>query len=117
MFRKFLAHLTGDHAPSDTDIARELQDHLELEAEALRQSGGVKPDDAPAAARRRFGNVGNVSESVHDVWHWTWFEQLAQDTRHGLRALVRSPAYTVSVAMPLARGIGAGASAFSLQAA
>lgn len=117
MLRKFLARLTGDHAPSDTDVARELQDHLELEAEALRQSGGVKPDDAPAVARRRFGNVGNVAESVHDLWHWTWLEQLAQDTRHGLRALVRSPAYSVAVVITLGLGIGACASIFSLSQA
>jgi len=111
--RQWFTRLTGTHAPSDDDIARELRDHLELDAEALANSGRVKPSDVPATARRRFGNVGNVSESVRDIWRWTWFEQLAQDARHGFRALVRSPAYSVAVAITLALGIGAGASMFS----
>ena len=114
MLRQWFTRLTGTHAPSDDDIARELRDHLELDAEALANSGRVNPSDVPAAARRRFGNVGNVGEAVRDIWRWTWFEELAQDARHGLRALVRSPAYSVAVAITLALGIGAGASMFSL---
>src|SRR5437016_9724475 len=114
MLRQFLARLTGHVRPTDAEIARELRDHLDLDAEALGQPGRATDGDAHDAARRRFGNVGGIGESVRDVWHWTWFEQLAQDARHGLRALVRSPAYSISVTITLALGIGACAAMFSL---
>ena len=56
----------------------------------------------------------NVSESVRDVWKWTWLEQLEQDVRHGSRALVRSPLYAVAVVVTLAMGIGAASAVYSL---
>jgi putative ABC transport system permease protein len=116
MLRQWFVRLTM-RRPSDAEIARELHDHLDLDAEALSQSRRVMAANAHDAARRRFGNVGGIGESVHDVWRWIWLEQLAQDARHGVRALARSPAYTIAVTVTLALGIGAGASTFSLSEA
>ena len=45
-------------APTDADIARELQDHLDLEAEVAGTT------DARWDARRRFGNVALAREST-----------------------------------------------------
>lgn len=117
MLRQLLARLAGHARPTDGEIARELRDHLDLEAEALRQTGRTTDAEAHDAARRRLGNVGDIGESVRDVWHWTWLEQLTQDARHGLRALARSPAYSTAVAITLALGIGACAAMFSLSEA
>ncbi len=117
MLRRFLQRVTGRRSPSDEEIARELQDHLDLDAESLAKSlaaASVARNGAAFAAKRRFGNVGGVSEAVHDVWHWAWLEQLAQDVRHGARALARSPAYSVAIAVTLAMGIGAAAAMYSL---
>src|SRR6185437_11388945 len=97
MLRTLIARLTGRGSPSDTDIERELRDHLELEAESLAASEGAAPPDARFAARRRFGNLSHARESVREVWRWGWLEQLEQDVRHGARAMVRSPAYSVAV--------------------
>jgi putative ABC transport system permease protein len=116
MFRRLLARLTKRSAPSDAEIAKEMRDHLELEAESIGASHAGAGDPS-AAARRRFGNVTATSEGVRDVWRWTWLDDLAQDTRHGIRALARSPAYSVAVIVTLAMGIAAGAATYSLSRA
>jgi putative ABC transport system permease protein len=114
MFRRLLSHFTTRTRPSDDEIARELRDHLDLDAEVLTKSGKAAPSGALFEARRRFGNVSSVGEEVHDVWHSAWLEQLAQDIRHGTRALARSPAYSVAIVTTLAIGIGAAAAMYSL---
>ena len=114
MLRRLLERFTGGRSPSDDEIARELQDHLDLDAESLAGSGDAPPNGERLMARRRFGNVSGVGEAVHDVWHWTWLEQLAQDVRHGIRALARSAAYSVAVVVTLSMGIGAAVAMYGL---
>lgn len=115
----FLARVTKREAPTEDEIARELRDHLELDAELLasseRRTGTTS--DPRSIARRRFGNVTNVSEAVRDVWRWAWLEQLEQDVRHGVRAIRRSPLYAAAVVVTLAMGIGAASAVFSLSEA
>src|SRR6184192_470652 len=66
--------------PSDAEIARELRDHLELEAEAI---GGSDPSGASYRARRRFGNATSAAETVREVWRLASLDQLGQDLRQG----------------------------------
>ena len=115
MFRRFITRVTNREAPTDDEIARELRDHLELDAELLTVTG--VPSDPRFIARRRFGNMTNVTEAVRDVWHWSWLEQLEQDLRHGCRALMRSPLYAAAVVTTLAMGIGAASAVYSLSRA
>jgi hypothetical protein len=112
MLRRLIARLTKRGAPTDDEIARELRDHLELDAESLTSSAGAA--NARFIAQRRFGNMTNVSEALRDIWQWTWLEQLEQDVRHGLRALRRSPLYATAVVITLAMGIGAASAVYSL---
>ncbi|HEV8448791.1 MAG TPA: ADOP family duplicated permease [Gemmatimonadaceae bacterium] len=114
MLRRLVARLPRRGSPSDADIARELRDHLDFEAESLAAGERFAKHDAAFAARRRCGNVTNASESVRDVWRWAWLEQLVQDLRHGWRAIVRSPAYSVALVVTLAMGIGAGTTVYTL---
>ena len=114
MLRRLIARLTGRGSPTDAEIERELRDHLELEAESLTTIDRAAQSAAHYAARRRFGNVSGVRESVRDVWRWVWLEQLEQDTRHALRAIVRSPVYSLAVIVTLAMGIGAGTTVYTL---
>ncbi|HEY7236016.1 MAG TPA: hypothetical protein VH539_17795, partial [Gemmatimonadaceae bacterium] len=111
MLRRLFARLTRRGAPTDDEIARELRDHLELDAEWLASSGAR---DAQYSAQRRFGNVTNINEAVRHVWHWTWLEQLEQDIRHGLRAISHRPLYAVAVVITLAMGIGAASAVYSM---
>ena len=117
MLRRLIARLTQPGSPSDAEIERELRDHLELEAESLAERAGAAPTDARVyerAARRRFGNLSTARESVRDVWRWAWLDQLGQDVRHGSRAMVRSPMYSVAIIVTLAMGIGAGTTVYTL---
>src|SRR5947207_2838490 len=117
MLRRLIVRLTRRGSPSEAEIERELRDHLELEAESLAARDGAAPTDArfyERAARRRFGNVSSARESVRDVWRWAWLEQLGQDVRHGSRAMVRSPMYSIAVVVTLAMGIGAGTTVYTL---
>ncbi len=104
-------------APSEAEIARELQDHLDLDAETLGGRGDVDSNEARFHATRRFGNVAAARESVRDVWRWEWIDHLAQDIRHGARALAKSPAYSIAVVVTLAMGIGAGTATYCLSRA
>lgn len=115
MLPRLIARLAKRRAPTDDEIARELRDHLALEAEDLVSSGATS--HARSVAQRRFGNVTNVSEAVRDVWHWACLEQLEQDVRHGLRVIARSPMYAGAVVITLAMGIGAASAVYSLSRA
>ena len=115
MLRRIIARISRRGAPTDDEIAREMRDHLALDAEALASSAAATDaSDAHSFARRRFGNMTSLSEAVRDVWKWTWLEHLEQDVRHGLRMIGRSPLYAVAVVTTLAMGIGAASAVFSL---
>src|ERR687887_2682920 len=98
--------------PSEAEIARELRDHLELEAEELVRSG-ITPRDAHNEARRRFGNVASLQESTRESWGSFLLERLEQDLRFGARMLRRSPILSLIAVACLALGLGAHAAVLS----
>jgi putative ABC transport system permease protein len=95
--------LTSSRAQKERDLEREIQNHLDLEAEEAGQYG----------ARRVFGNVLLVKEDVRAAWGWARLEQLARDVRYGLRQIRRNPAFSGIAIATLALGIGVNAAMFS----
>ena len=95
---------------ADTDLAREINAHLQLLEERF-VAEGMSPKEARFAARRAFGNVEQTKELQRDARSFRWLTGWAMELRLGARMLVRYPGLTVvgSIAMAFAIAVGAGA--------
>ena len=92
--------------PSDKDVQREIQDHLDLEAEE-RAREGLSDDQAARAARLAFGNPSLVNEDMRAAWRWGLIEEIIRDVRHALRLWARNPGFSTIAVITVALGIGA----------
>ena len=104
------------HEPRDDRAAaldEEIRAHIAM-ATADRIARGESPDDAAAAARREFGNIGHIKEVTREAWGGMWFERLRQDTRYAWRTLARAPGFAAVAILTLALGIGATVAMFSV---
>jgi predicted permease len=97
----------------EQELEEEIQSHLRM-AIRDRMERGENAEEAEAAARREFGNVGLIKETTRGMWGWTNARLLFDDMRYGLRMLRKSPGWTTVMCSVLALGIGVTTAIFSL---
>ncbi len=81
----------------ERELAREMRAHQEQMGDA-----------------GSFGNTHRLLERSRDAWGWNWLDDSMQDLRQGVRALVRTPAFTVTAILILTFGIGLNLTLFQM---
>src|SRR5580693_39544 len=83
----------------ERELEEEMRHHLALKAEQGRPAN--------------FGNIALLKEDSRAMWTFSFWEQLAQDIRYGLRAMAANKLFTAMAALSLALGIGANTAIYS----
>ncbi len=97
----------------DRELDAEVQFHIDRETEKLVQAGHA-PDEAHRRALRSFCPMDKHKADTRDVRGITWFDELSQDVKYGIRTLGRSPGYAALAILTLGLGIGANTAIFSV---
>lgn len=95
------------------DLAEEMRQHLDERTEELMREG-LSRADAESAARRAFGNPTLLEQRSREIWQWQAIELFLADVKRTIRRLRRAPAFTTTVLLTLAVGIGANTAVFSV---
>src|SRR5262245_33582575 len=78
------------------------------------EQAGMSPEEARRAAAVRFGNLVLIKERGRDVKGAGILDEMLRNAWYALRNLRRTPAFTATVVLTLAIGIGANTALFSI---
>jgi predicted permease len=90
---------------ADRELDDEIEFHLARQTEA-NLAAGLSPQEARAAAVRRFGGIQQRKEECRDQRRVNLLEHLGQDLRYAMRTLWRSRGFALTACLSLSLGIG-----------
>ncbi|HEV2425608.1 MAG TPA: ABC transporter permease [Terriglobia bacterium] len=113
--RRFLKRLTSWARVRQDEhrLRAEIAEHLAFQIEDNLRAG-LSREEARRQAVLKFGAVESIKEDYRGKRGLPFIETLAQDARYTVRRLRKSPAFTLTVVLTLALGIGATTSIFTL---
>jgi predicted permease len=94
-------------------IQAELQSHIENFADDLERSG-LSREDALRRAKAQLGSTAAQQDECYESLGLRLWDDLRADVRYTVRQLLQAPAFTITVLVVLALGIGANAAMFSV---
>src|SRR5262245_55987913 len=102
--------------PDDDDFEDEIRAHLAIAADE-KMADGADRESAQLASLKDFGNVTLTREAARQVWTPWWIDAVhdqLSDVRYAIRALVKHPAFALTVVGVLMLGIGLNAAVFTM---
>ena len=121
MAESWRRYLRFRRANVEHDVDDELRFHFEMR-EREYAAAGLSPEEAHAEARRRFGDVDGVRQSLYHIGHqrerhmrFTDFaSSVRNDVVFAFRQLARNRGFTAVVVLTLGLAIGANSAIFSV---